>query len=454
MNQQPIIIDDPDILQFYNENPSLDIVHINKLIVQLLQLPLLNKSNENSDNIQISQLSNIIQNTTTENLNTISQFIPLLSNNILESLLTTLHHDNTKSSLIQPIVDALSGTQNQTINDIKFELCKTNEVCSSIASGALQSSERNKEYLHNMERNITDRLAQREPMYNNLNEYLNKKNNSSNKGQYAENNLEWVLHRCFPSGEIINTSKFTAACDFRVIRENKPTILFENKEYSRNVKRDEVEKFIRDIREQKCSGIFLSNSSGITCKENFHIERIDANIAIYIHYADYSREYITAAVNIIDNLTPLYEAFNSKNDEKQTKHIPMTEEQLDLITKEYNVFHKNKMDIIKNMKSQMDLMVNQVENLDAFLSLRNFLHIQGQLNNNVDSINVDNVQKTEFICEYCHQKCKNERGLRIHRTKCAKKHTKPPVEQQNNEPIDQYFVVDTSNNQSDLLTSL
>ena len=87
--------------------------------------------------------------------------------------------------------------------------------------------------------------------------------------------------------------------------------------------------------------------------------------------------------------------------------------------------------------------------MDSFLTLRNFLHIQGQLNNNVGSIDAGNQQKTEFICEFCHQKCKNERGLRIHRAKCSKKQ-RNNMEQQNNEPIDQYFVVDISNNQSDL----
>jgi len=446
---QSITIDDPEILQFYQSNPSLDILHINKLVLNLLKQVLPSNNNENNDHIHISQIQNILQNSTTENMNAITQYIPLLSSTIMDNILSSITDDATKTALVKPIMDSISSVQIQTMNDIKHEISKNNEYFNNLASGAIQSNERNKEYVHNIERNITDRLAQREPIYNTLNEYLNKKTNSSTKGLYAENNLEWVLNRCFPSADIINTSKFTASCDFRVVRENKPTILFENKEYSRNVKRDEVEKFIRDIREQKCSGIFLSNSSGITCKENFQIERIDNHIAIYIHYADYSREYVTAAVNIIDSLTPLYEAFAAKDDKELQSNIHITTEQLDLITKEYNLFHKNKMDIIKNMKSQMDLIINQVENMDSFLTLRNFLHIQGQLNNNVGSIDAGNQQKTEFICEFCHQKCKNERGLRIHRAKCSKKQ-RNNMEQQNNEPIDQYFVVDISNNQSDL----
>ena len=66
--------------------------------------------------------------------------------------------------------------------------------------------------------------------------------------------------------------KQSASCDFLLKRENKPTILFENKDYSRNANPEEVKKFIRDINERNQHGIFLSQNSGITTKHNFQIE--------------------------------------------------------------------------------------------------------------------------------------------------------------------------------------
>ena len=76
---QSITIDDPEILQFYQSNPSLDILHINKLVLNLLKQVLPSNNNENNDHIHISQIQNILQNSTTENLNAITQYIPLLS---------------------------------------------------------------------------------------------------------------------------------------------------------------------------------------------------------------------------------------------------------------------------------------------------------------------------------------------------------------------------------------
>ena len=78
------------------------------------------------------------------------------------------------------------------------------------------------------------------------------------KGQFGENQLETVLNQLYPTGEILNTTGTPASCDFRVNRQDLPTILFETKNYDRNVTIDEVKKFIRDIDQQKCHGIFLS----------------------------------------------------------------------------------------------------------------------------------------------------------------------------------------------------
>ena len=65
---------------------------------------------------------------------------------------------------------------------------------------------------------------------------------------------------------------------------------------------DEVKKFIRDIEQQKCHGVFLSQNSGITSKQHFQIDMIGKNIAIYIHNVHYDSTLIKSAVDIIDNL--------------------------------------------------------------------------------------------------------------------------------------------------------
>ncbi len=136
-----------------------------------------------------------------------------------------------------------------------------------------------------------------------LSEFLGKYKNSSYKGQFGENQLETVLTQLFPSGEVLNTTGQRAACDFRVNRTSHPTILVETKNYDRNVTLDEVKKFIRDIEEQKCHGIFLSQHSGITSKQNFQIDIKGTNILVYVHNVDYCPHIIKIATDIIDSLS-------------------------------------------------------------------------------------------------------------------------------------------------------
>jgi hypothetical protein len=49
-------------------------------------------------------------------------------------------------------------------------------------------------------------------------------------------------------------------------------LLFENKNYDKNVGQEEVRKFLRDVENQNCSGIMLAQHFGIVNKDNFEIE--------------------------------------------------------------------------------------------------------------------------------------------------------------------------------------
>ena len=92
----------------------------------------------------------------------------------------------------------------------------------------------------------------------NINDLLKKMENSSSKGKISENLLFNVLHSLYPTAQIefVGTTKETG--DIILKRRDKPIILFENKNYDRNVGQEEVKKFLRDIENKNCSGIMLS----------------------------------------------------------------------------------------------------------------------------------------------------------------------------------------------------
>lgn len=191
------------------------------------------------------------------------------------------------------------------------------------------------------------------------NVFLNK---SSLKGRISENAMEILLSQRFPSCIIKRTSGSSKSGDF-ILKDpltNKPDILIENKEYDKNVKTDEVVKFVRDTKEQSISGIMLSHNSGIAGKHNFDIEFQDKNVLVYIHNANYDIGKVTLAMDVIYSLTEFLKECD--ND------AIITSNDINDIQRDYIQFVKTRNDIVSSMK----LSIKKVESLDIS-SLREIL---------------------------------------------------------------------------------
>ena len=256
-----------------------------------------------------------------------------------------------------------------------------------------------------------------------LSEFLGKYKNSSYKGQFGENQLETVLTQLFPSGEVLNTTGQKAACDFRVNRTSHPTILVETKNYDRNVTLDEVKKFIRDIEEQKCHGIFLSQHSGITSKQNFQIDIKGTNILVYVHNVDYCPHIIKIATDIVDSLSYKLEDLEENPDE-----ISIPKETIDEINKEYSRFIERKSNIIDILKDFHKKITSEVDEI-KFPSLSKYLASKcgSILNNDHETI----------VCNICNTfEAPNNKSLSAHKRSCKKKHC--------NSTIDSNIVIDTN----------
>lgn len=201
-----------------------------------------------------------------------------------------------------------------------------------------------------MQNHFQDKLT------NELNEFLNKyKNNSSIKGNVSETELYHMLQFIMPHDEIINVSTTTSCCDFKVNRKNreKPTILFENKDYINNVTTDEVKKFERDIQLQKSHGIFISQKTPITYKENFQIDIINGLIHVYLPNAKYDVDKLKIAIEIIDNLSSKLQLIEHNNNDEG---FLINKTDLDEIADEYRFFGIQKtamQDTIKTMNKQL-----------------------------------------------------------------------------------------------------
>ena len=243
---------------------------------------------------------------------------------------------------------------------------------------------------------------------NELSEFLGKYKNSSFKGQFGENQLESVLNQMFPSAEVINSTGIKASCDFRINRSNLPTILVETKNYDKNVTIDEVKKFIRDIEEQKCHGVFLSQHSGITSKQNFQIDIKGKNVLIYVHHVDYCPNTIKIAIDIIDSLSEKLTEVEEDVDE-----ICIPKETLDEINKEYSRFIERKLSIIDILKDFHKKITNEVDEI-KFPCLSKYLVSKcGSILNN---------ENETILCNICNKfEATNNRALSAHQKACKKK---------------------------------
>jgi len=195
-----------------------------------------------------------------------------------------------------------------------------------------------------------------------LEEFTGKyKTSSQFKGQCSENQLEKLLIDQFPTANIRLTRDVRASGDLIMDRfeDDKPRILFENKAYGRNVDMDEIRKFLRDVSENHCCGIMLSQTKGIVGKRDGLIEINEGNVLVYLHNVESSPIKIQMAVNAIDQLYAKLKVLSNNDD----NIIVIDKDVLDAINQQFNAFMKMKETIINTAKDYNRKLVSQMDEL-------------------------------------------------------------------------------------------
>lgn len=148
----------------------------------------------------------------------------------------------------------------------------------------------------------------------NASEKENKdKYTSSIKGKIGEVTLEQLLISNMPTAEIINTAKLGKCGDIVVKQEGVPDILIDTKEWTTNVTKGEIDKFIRDMEINNCSGILMSQKSGICGKEHQKFEIHGKNIAVYLHNVNYNFSTISPSIQIIKDISTILKSTKITN---------------------------------------------------------------------------------------------------------------------------------------------
>lgn len=322
--------------------------------------------------------------------------------NSIKSLHSSIRQDT--GILIKSTIN--KDTLDQFVSSLEEKFSKTILSSQTIFNSLINSSETRLESRLSELKDISrSNNSTQSVLQNNITDLLKKMENSSSKGKLSENMLFNILLSLYPTAQIdfVGTTKETG--DIILTRKDKPTILFENKNYDKNVIQEEVKKFLRDVEQQNCSAIMLAQHYGITNKENFEIEIHNNNVLVYLHKVEYDADKIKAAVDIVD----YFKATMDNGGGIVGDTLTIDKDVLDDINKEYQLFITSKLSHIKTIKDYQQKLISQAEdfklpNLEQYLSK---LYASSSSKNDV--------------CEYCNYVAKNARALVAHYRGCSQK---------------------------------
>ena len=372
---------------------------INKEYLDSMKLIIASSSSEN-----IEKLTGTLERNTEVFISKINQELPKTNKEL---------HDRMKENLEsfqQVIITDIKGQLNTSSNKeeaykeyISGIDAKMHTMQQPLYAFITANQEQMVSSLSNLKESSIVSQSNQNKVIEELGEFLNKyRTNSNYKGKSSENNLELVLNKIYPSAEVINSSSsLKLSGDFILKREGKQQILIENKNYDLAVQKEGVEKFLRDIRAQKCNGIFMSQHSGIQYKPNFFIEIEDNCVLIYLHNVEYSEEKIKTAIDIIDKLSDKLSEISLDDSDG----IVIEKDVMDKINTEFQVFMSHKENMIFNLKEMQKTFLSQFEDL-------NMPNLSIFLNSRYASI-----QNQKWTCDICNESFTKKASLASHKKK-------------------------------------
>jgi len=364
-------------------------------------------SNEKISSL-IDKSNNTLVDKTTLLLNDIIPRNNSSVDSIIKENIKNLHDTITSDTLkLSPHIHS-QDAQNEFLSTIENKLSNIiQNIQHPLYSTLNASEERLTTNINVIKETTNNSIVTQNKLFGELEGFLGKYKSSTHKGKLGEEALSSVLHSIYNSAEIINTSGNKASGDFIMKRPDKPDVMIENKEYSDNIPKEEVSKFIRDIDVLNMSGIFISQHSGIAFKQNFQIDINKGNVLVYIQKCEYNPEYIRIAVDIIDNLLPKLNDFYADDDA-----CSISKDVLDDINADYNSFISQKESMQTLLKDFTKRMISQIEEL-SLPSLDRYLEPKYAY-----------VKDRFFKCDLCDDfSGKSKQALSAHKRGCKKKHS-------------------------------
>jgi len=414
----------PTIVKFYQQHPHIDCETVNLSIINMMSL-FLNEDQQNKDNTiiekmfsKLTSLEMFIQSNEPQGNNignVVNNFINDTKKSVIDEVVNVSKEiiNNSKNENVEQIIEPLVNNVSQNMEN-KFQILQ-NQIILPLTNKINESESRMNNKLDNIHKMAYDNSNTTDSLNKDLGEYLHRIKNSSFKGQYGENKLKMILNSLYPQSNLdenglTQTSHTKKSGDFILNRgEQVPKILIENKEYdSKKVPDDEVRKFIRDVEEQQCHGIMLSQHNEISSKSSYHIDIHKNYLLLYINNVHYDSNKIHLAINTIDFLhQKLLPYLENDNTNKNKKFIDNSI--LDKINDQFQSFIKNKEALCTLIKDNHKKIMDQIQTIE----------IPGLVE--LLSTHYATAQETQLHCKFCNKSFKGrfpKKALAKHEPSC------------------------------------
>lgn len=227
------------ILSFFEQRPEMDVETTLLKFIDIMETlqESMNKTLTNSSVLEIldnlKTMNNKFERSQEVSQFNLSKYMIELKREMNEEIKTIMSISMVEK--VEPVLRAKLKEQQTAIVDCALD--KITNMFDNKLLNINEISKSNKEILSSQ----NDKL-------NNL---LNRFENSSNKGKMSENLVLNTLKTMYPNAEIYSVGQTKETCDIMLVRNNKPKILVENKDWRRPVIQEEVKKFMRDIEDRK-----------------------------------------------------------------------------------------------------------------------------------------------------------------------------------------------------------
>lgn len=395
------LLTNTNIISYFTSN-NKSIYEFVKTYIEIDKLLGDTSFNSNFVYNKLDEIKNVIINNSTQ-ISNLSSNLNNSNSNIISLIQSKLDNISsiTNNELKCMFIDLQKQfSQGSNTNELKNVFDSFKERLEILNSQKLNDIDRkNLDILSNIQTNF-EKLLDSHPISNNIDHIKstlssineNFSNNSAKKGQVAETVLFNILSETFPDTEILDTSHIPNSGDLQMIKDNKPTILIDSKNFgNKTVPKRDLDKFYSDIQQNNCSGILCNTFGGIANKQHFEIDIVDKNILVFIHSHQFDASIFKLATNIIYNM-------HQELKDKQTDSISIDQRLYQNLKIEYNYY-------IQSFRHHLDIIKSNVNSLSqlSFTLLDNFFKRKAT-----------NIELKKFSCHICSAQLSTEKILKTH----------------------------------------